>query len=64
MPRPFDTNFIVGRCTASAHVAASRNPYAHKSILGRFDVNAGVGYGLTPGSDRLMAKDDHRNGSD
>ena len=21
-----------------------------------FDVNAGVGYGLTPGSDRLMAK--------
>jgi hypothetical protein len=23
---------------------------------GRFDVNAGVGYGLTPGSDRLMAK--------
>jgi len=24
--------------------------------IGRFDVNAGVGYGLTPGSDRLMAK--------
>ncbi|MEA2954988.1 MAG: hypothetical protein QOJ58_485, partial [Alphaproteobacteria bacterium] len=24
--------------------------------VGRFDVNAGVGYGLTPGSDRLMAK--------
>lgn len=24
--------------------------------IGRFDVNAGVGYGLTPGSDRLMYK--------
>jgi hypothetical protein len=24
--------------------------------IGRFDVNAGVGYGLTRGSDRLMAK--------
>ena len=24
--------------------------------IGRFDVNAGVGYGLTPGSDQLMAK--------
>jgi hypothetical protein len=24
--------------------------------IGRFDVNAGIGYGLTPGSDRLMAK--------
>jgi hypothetical protein len=24
--------------------------------VGRFDVNAGVGYGLTPGSDRLMGK--------
>ena len=24
--------------------------------IGRFDVNAGVGYGLTPGADRLMAK--------
>jgi hypothetical protein len=24
--------------------------------VGKFDVNAGVGYGLTPGSDRLMAK--------
>jgi hypothetical protein len=24
--------------------------------IGRFDVNAGVGYGLTPGSDRLMGK--------
>jgi hypothetical protein len=24
--------------------------------VGRFDVNAGLGYGLTPGSDRLMAK--------
>jgi hypothetical protein len=24
--------------------------------VGRFDVNAGVGYGLTPGSDLLMAK--------
>jgi hypothetical protein len=24
--------------------------------IGRFDVNAGLGYGLTPGSDRLMAK--------
>jgi hypothetical protein len=24
--------------------------------VGRFEVNAGVGYGLTPGSDRLMAK--------
>jgi len=24
--------------------------------IGRFDVNAGVGYGLTPGSDRLMTK--------
>ena len=24
--------------------------------IGRFDVNAGVGYGLTPGSDRLIAK--------
>jgi hypothetical protein len=24
--------------------------------VGRFDVNAGIGYGLTPGSDRLMAK--------
>jgi hypothetical protein len=24
--------------------------------IGRIDVNAGVGYGLTPGSDRLMAK--------
>src|SRR5260370_3321173 len=24
--------------------------------IGRFDVNAGVGYGLTHGSDRLMAK--------
>jgi hypothetical protein len=24
--------------------------------IGRFDVNAGVGYGLTPGSARLMAK--------
>ncbi len=24
--------------------------------IGRFDINAGVGYGLTPGSDRLMAK--------
>jgi hypothetical protein len=24
--------------------------------VGRFDVNAGVGYGLAPGSDRLMAK--------
>jgi hypothetical protein len=24
--------------------------------IGRFDVNAGVGHGLTPGSERLMAK--------
>jgi len=24
--------------------------------IGRFDVDLGVGYGLTPGSDRLMAK--------
>jgi hypothetical protein len=24
--------------------------------IGRFDVNAGIGYGLTPGSDRLMYK--------
>ncbi|MFL6305727.1 MAG: hypothetical protein ACJ72H_19535 [Candidatus Sulfotelmatobacter sp.] len=24
--------------------------------VGRFDVNAGIGYGLTPGSDRLMGK--------
>ena len=24
--------------------------------IGRFDVNAGVGYGFTPGSDRLMYK--------
>jgi hypothetical protein len=24
--------------------------------IGRFDVNAGIGYGLTPGSDRLIAK--------
>jgi hypothetical protein len=24
--------------------------------VGRFDINAGVGYGLSPGSDRLMAK--------
>ena len=24
--------------------------------VGRFDVNAGIGYGLTPGSDRVMAK--------
>jgi hypothetical protein len=24
--------------------------------IGRFDVNAGIGYGLTPGSDRVMAK--------
>jgi hypothetical protein len=24
--------------------------------IGRFDVNAGVGYGLTHGSDRLIAK--------
>jgi hypothetical protein len=24
--------------------------------IGRFDVNAGIGYGLTPGSDRLMTK--------
>jgi hypothetical protein len=24
--------------------------------VGRFDVNAGVGYSLTPGSDSLMAK--------
>jgi hypothetical protein len=24
--------------------------------IGRFDINAGIGYGLTPGSDRLMAK--------
>ena len=24
--------------------------------IGRFDVNAGVGYGLTAGSDRLMYK--------
>jgi hypothetical protein len=24
--------------------------------VGRFDVNAGIGYGLTPGSDRLMTK--------
>jgi hypothetical protein len=24
--------------------------------IGRFDINAGIGYGLTPGSDRLMGK--------
>jgi hypothetical protein len=24
--------------------------------IGRFDVDAGIGYGLTPGSDRVMAK--------
>jgi hypothetical protein len=27
-------------------------------------VNAGVGYGLTPGSHRLDVQDDHRNGSE
>ena len=34
-----------------------RNLYAIVDFkIGRFDVNAGVGYGLTPDSDRLMHK--------
>jgi hypothetical protein len=41
------------------------NPYGVVDFkIGRFDVNAGVGYGLTPGSHRLDVQDDHRNGSE